>query len=174
MDFEKTYQKFLDGTATPEEIEFVRGEMKKASDINGILENVKKDGATEAAEEEKVKKAIKSFRKKDLLKIVIVAGVSLLLLSVAVGCAIGIPIISHANDNLNYSRAEAEEIALASLESRYNRNDLEVLRVEKELEVEGRIKNARYIYVFDIYNGENEVYEIEIDGKTGKVLDIDD
>ena len=49
-----------------------------------------------------------------------------------------------------------------------------LVRVEKELEVEGRIKNARYIYVIDIYNGVNNVFEIEIDGKTGKILEVDD
>ena len=37
MDFEKAYEKFLNGTATPEETEFVRSEMKKASEINDIL-----------------------------------------------------------------------------------------------------------------------------------------
>ena len=29
MDFENAYQKFLDGTATPEEVEFVRSEIRK-------------------------------------------------------------------------------------------------------------------------------------------------
>ena len=37
-----------------------------------------------------------------------------------------------------------------------------------------KFKKARYIYVVEVYNGINEVFEIEIDGKTGKILEIDD
>lgn len=176
MDFEKAYQNFLNGSATPEEIEFVRGEMKKANDINGILESVKNEGATNTAEEQTVKKAIKAFRKKDFLKILIIVSATLLLLALAVSLAVGIPILSHANDNLNYSVSEAKEIAINHLAEslNYNRDEIEIIRVEKELEVEGRIKHARYIYVLDIYNGKNNVLEVEIDSKTGKIIDLDD
>ena len=52
-------------------------------------------------------------------------------------------------------------------------SEIEILRVERELEVEGRLKNARYIYVVEVYTGQR-VLEIEVDSKTGKVLDIDD
>jgi len=61
MDFEKAYQKFLDGTATAEEVEFVRSEMKKASAVNDILNQVKTEGATKTADLETVKNAVKTF-----------------------------------------------------------------------------------------------------------------
>ena len=61
MDFEKAYQKFLDGSASPEELEFVRSEMAKANAINEVLDNIKKEGAIKEAEEEKVKEAIKNI-----------------------------------------------------------------------------------------------------------------
>ena len=176
MDFEKAYEKFLNGSASPEEVEFVRSEMKKANDINGILENVKKDGATNAAEQQQVQKAIKSYRKKDTLKILSIVCAAILVLAIAIGCAIGIPIISNAKDNKNYSVAQAKEIAIEYVIERYpeGAEKVKVHSVEKEIEVDGRIKNARYIYVIEIYNGINEVLEIEIDSKSGNIIDVDD
>ena len=176
MEFEKVYQKFLNGTASPEEIEFVRSEMKKASEINDILANVKNEGATNVAEKETVKKAMRTYRKKDTVKILVIVCAALLVLAIGIGLAIGIPIFKNAKGNMNYTAKEAEQIAIAHLAERYNYNkdEIEVRRVEKELEVEGRIKNARYIYVVDVYNGVDEILEVEIDAKTGRVIDVDD
>lgn len=175
MDFEKAYQKFLNGTATPEETEFVRSEMKKANDINGILTNVKNEGATNTAERETVKRAMKTYWKKDTLKILLIVFCSVVILAIGVACAIGIPILNNAKENMNYTAEQAELIAIEYLAERYpdNVEEIEVYRVEKELEVDGRIKNARYIYVLDVYNGLNNVFEIEIDSKTGKIIEVD-
>ena len=41
MDFENAYQKFLDGTATPEEVEFVRSEIRKAKELSEIIDMAK-------------------------------------------------------------------------------------------------------------------------------------
>ena len=171
MDFEKAYQKFLNGTASPEETEFVRSEMKKASEVNEILANGKREGVTNTAEKETVRKAIKAYWKKDTLRILIIVCISVLVLAIGIACAVGIPILNNAKNNTNYTAQQAESIALEYLFERYP--DAEVYRVEKELEVEGRIKNARYIYVLDVYNGTNEMIEIEIDSKTGKIIDVD-
>ena len=175
MDFEKAYQKFLNGTATPEETEFVRSEMKKANEINDILTNVKKEGATNSAESETVKKAMKTYWKKDTLKIVLIVCCSLLVLAIGIACAIGIPILSNAKENVNYTKSQAKDIAVEYLAEKYpdSRDKIEVYSIEKEIEVEGRIKNARYIYVLEVYNGENNVFEIEIDSKTGNIIEID-
>lgn len=175
MDFEKAYQKFINGTASPEETEFVRSEMKKANDVNEILTSVKKEGATNNAEKETVKKAIKSFWKKDTLKILLIVSCSLIVLAIAIACAIGIPVLNNAKGNMNYTEEQAKAIAIEYLADKYPESSakIEVFRVEKELEVEGRIKNARYIYILDVYNGTNNVIEIEIDSKTGNIIDID-
>lgn len=176
MNFENAYQKFLNGTASPEEIEFVRSEMKKANEINDILTNVKSNGATSVAEEETVKKAMKSYRKKDTLKILLIVGCAMVTLAIAIACAIGIPVLSKAKGNTNYTREQAKEIAVKYVAQRFpeGRENIEVKEIERELEIDGRVKNARYVYVVEVYNGINEVYEIEIDGKTGKILEIDD
>ena len=176
MDFEKAYEKFLNGTASPEEVEFVRSEMKKANDVNNVLSNVKNEGATSVAEKETVRRAMKSYWKKDTIKILIIVGAALLALAIAVSLAIGIPVLNNAKDNLNYSEEEAKEIAtnhLQFISSTIIQQPIEVIRVERELEIEGRIKNARYIYVVELYSG-NKRFEIEVDSKTGKILDIDD
>ena len=175
MDFEKAYQKFLNGTASVEEVEFVRSEMKKASEINDILTSVKSEGATNTAEGEKVKKAMKTYRKKDTVKILIIAVASALVLALGIGLATGIPILTNAKDNTNYTVADAKQIATDYLAEKYTAGagKLEVHRDEKELEVEGRIKNARYIYVLEVYNGVNNVFEIEIDSKTGNIIEVD-
>ena len=176
MDFEKAYQNFIDGTATPEEVEFVRSEMKKASEINELLASVKNEGATEVAEKATVRKAIKRFWRKDILKTLIIATSALLVLAIGVACAIGIPILTNAKDNYNVSKDEAKTIAISRLAEEFPEyvDDFEVCEYEKELEVEGRIKNARYVHVFEIYNGKGEVYEIEVDSKTGRVIEFDD
>ena len=175
MDFEKAYQKFLDGTASPEEMEFVRSEMKKANQINDILTNVKKEGATNVAEKETVRKAMKTYWKKDTLKILLIVCCSVLVLAIGAACAVGIPILSNAKDNINYTSEQAKAIAVEYISEKYpdSAEKIEVYRIEKELEVEGRIKNARYIYVIDVYNGENNVFEIEIDSKTGNIIEVD-
>ena len=110
MDFEKAYQKFLDGTATKEEIEFVRKEMKKANEINDILNKVKKEHVIEDAEKETVKKAMKIYWKKDTLKIILIVSCSILILGICIACAIGLPILNNAKNNMNYTKEEAKEI----------------------------------------------------------------
>ena len=176
MDFEKSYQNFINGTASPEEVEFVRSEMKKANEINDILTSVKNEGATNTAEKETVKKAIRTYQKKDTLKILLIVCCSVIVLAIGIACAIGIPILSNAKNNVNFTSEQAKAIAIEHFSDKYpdSAAKIEVYRMEKELEVEGRIKNARYIYVVDVYNGVNGVFEIEIDSKTGKIIEIDD
>ena len=76
---------------------------------------------------------------------------------------------------MNYTKEEAKEIARQYVLEKHpsNKNKIEIYKVEKELEVEGRIKRAHYIYVVEIYNGKNDIYEIEIDSKTGNIIEVD-
>ena len=176
MDFEKAYKNFLNGTATPEETEFVRSEMQKANAVNDILSNVKREGAAETAERETVKRAMKTYLKKDTLKILLIVCCSVVVLAIASACAIGIPILVNAKDNVNYSKAEAEAIAIeyvADLPGS-NADKIKVREYEKELEVEGRLKKSHYVHVFEIYDGASRVWEVEIDSRTGHIIDIDD
>ena len=74
--------------------------------------------------------------------------------------------------SLAQSADEATREKIHAIVDAFRANEIEVYKVEKELEVEGRIKNARYIFVVEVYNGD-KVVEVEIDGKTGRILDMD-
>lgn len=177
MDFEKAYQNFLNGSATPEEIEFVRSEMNKARTLNDIIDNVKRESAITPAEKEQVKKAIKNFNIKDTVKTLIIVGVSLIVLAAITLGAIFIPMVSIAKDNLNVSRDEAKELAISYVANKegISKDNVRIVEFERELEVEGRIKNARYVYSIELYNGSDKMYEIDVDAKTGKlIVEVDD
>lgn len=175
MDFEKAYQNFLNGTATEEEIEFVRSEIKKAQALNDIIDNAKGESVVKKADKNEVKRAIKSFNLRDTVKTLIIVFSSLLLVSAITFLAIFIPIYNTAKDNLNVTAAEAKEIATQYMVEKTGiaREDVVIRDFDRDLEVEGRIKNARFIYTMDVYNGYDNSYEIEIDGKTGKILEAD-
>lgn len=85
MEFEKAYQKFLDGTATPEEVEFVRTEIKKAKELSEIIDMQKKD-VIKSADDSKVKKEAKRFSLKMALTTVCIV---LVTLAVAAGIVLG-------------------------------------------------------------------------------------
>ena len=74
------------------------------------------------------------------------------------------------------TKAEAEAIAIeyvADLPGS-NADKIKVREYEKELEVEGRLKKSHYVHVFEIYDGASRVWEVEIDSRTGHIIDIDD
>jgi len=175
MEFKKAYKKFLDGTATQKEIDFVRSEMKKAEEVNETLNNIKEKGALKEADNETIKKAVKNYRKKDTLKIIMIVLVSIIAAVIIISLAIGIPILNNAKENTNITSSEAKDIATKYIIEKYpeNASKVEVYKIEKELEIEGRVKNARYIYSMDVYNGKNTVIEIEVDSKTGNIIEID-
>ena len=178
MDFERAYQNFLDGTATQEEIDFVREEMAKAREINNILDNVNySDKAVKAeivkAEQEEVKKAVKKFNIKNTIKIFIIAMVSLVIVTGGILAAIFIPAYNNANENINISKNEAIQMAKEYVINNDNNvivEQVEVLEYEREFEYNGSAKRAHYVYVIEVYDGVDNVYEIEINAKTGKLI----
>ena len=175
MDFEKAYQNFLDGTATEEEIEFVRAEIKKAQALNDVIDNARGESAVKPADKNAVIRAIKNFNFRDTVKTLIIVFSSILLVSAITFLAIFIPIYNTAKDNLNISADEAKEIATQYMVEKTGvaAEDIVIRDFDRDLEVEGRITPARFIYTMEIYNGYDNSYEIEIDGKTGKITDVD-
>ena len=175
MNFEQAYQKFLNGTATEEEIEFVREEMKKASAVNDVLQNANKESVTNEAEEGKIKTIIKKHNLKNTIKIFIIVACSLVFAALVAGISIAIPVFKNAKENCKYTEQQAEQIAIEYVVENYSANaeNVTVRKVDRDLEVYGRIKNARYVYVLDVYNGVDGVIEIEIDSKTGQIIDVD-
>ena len=173
MDFERAYQKFLEGTATQEEIDFVREEMNKAKAVNDILDNVRTDDKIVKAEQEEVQKAVKKFKIKDTIKVFVIALASLFIVAGIVLASIFIPAYGNANDNLNISAKQAKEQAIEWVINNDNNANAEKVRVvefEREFEYNGRAKKAHYVYVVEVYDGTDNVYEIEINAKTGELI----
>lgn len=178
MDFEKAYQKFLDGTATEEEVEFVRAEMNKAKALNDIIDSAKQEGVIDKAEKEEVKKAVKSFNLKNTIKTFIITLSSLVVLAGITLAAIFIPAVNYAKDNLRYTQKDAKEIAVQWVKEHnpqgVDDNKVKIVEFEREFEMEGRLKNAHYVYVMEVYDGESKVYDIEVDSRTGNIIVEDD
>lgn len=177
MDFERAYQNFLDGTATNEEIEFVRQEMAKAKEINSIIDNVNDGDKIAKAEQDEVKKAVRKFKIKDTIKIFVIAIVSLVVVAGITLASILIPAYNNANDNVNYSAKEAKQKAIDKvieyvLEKNPNANTdkIRIIEFEKEFEYSGSAKRAHYVYVIEVYDGVDTVYEIEVNAKTGNLI----
>ncbi len=172
MDFERAYQNFLDGTATEEEIEFVRAEMNKARAINDVIDNVKPDEKIVKAEQEEVKKAVRKFKIKDTIKVFVIVCVSLVIVTGIVLASIFIPAYNHAKDNINISEKEAKQMAIEYVADKDNVaiENVKIREIEREFEYNGRIRKAHFVYVIEVYNGVDKEYEIEVNAKTGKLI----
>jgi len=177
MDFERAYQNFLDGTATNEEIEFVRQEMAKAKEINSIIDNVNDGDKIAKAEQDEVKKAVRKFKIKDTIKIFVIAIVSLVVVAGITLASILIPAYNNANDNVNYSAKEAKQKAIDKVieyvlaeNPNANTDKIRIIEFEKEFEYSGSAKRAHYVYVIEVYDGVDTVYEIEVNAKTGNLI----
>ena len=64
MDFKSAYKKFLEGTATPEETEFVRNELAKARAVNDIDAAIKDNVVFSEKNSEEVKKCCQKNKEK--------------------------------------------------------------------------------------------------------------
>ncbi len=173
MDFERVYQKFLDGTATQEEIDFVRAEMNKAKAINDILDNVNPNEKIVKAEQEEVQKAVKKFKIKDTIKVLAIVLASLVVVAGIVLASIFVPAYGNANDNLNVSASEAKQMAaqwVIDNDNNVNADKVRIVEFEREFEYNGRVKKAHYVYVIEVYDGTDNVYELEINAKTGDIF----
>ena len=172
MDFERAYQNFLDGTATKEEIEFVREEMAKAKAINNIIDNVSVDEKIVKAEQDDVKKAVKKFNVKNTIKIFVITIVSLIVVTGAILASIFIPAYNNAKDNINISEKDAKQIAIeyVVITDGVALDKVRIVEFEREFEYNGRAKKAHFVYVIEVYNGVDTVYEIEVNAKTGEII----
>ena len=67
MNFKDAYNHFLDGTATEEEIEYVREEMNKVREIDDILHNTPERDIFNEVENDTIQKARKQFNFKNTI-----------------------------------------------------------------------------------------------------------
>ena len=86
MRFDEAYEKVLNGTATDEEKEYVREQVKKAEQIDNLLRSEERAPVTTTADTETVRKARKQFTMKGA---VIVVMIVMLCLIIVAGYAAG-------------------------------------------------------------------------------------
>lgn len=173
MDFEKAYQKFLDGTASDEEVEFVRSEIKKARKLTEIIDRESPSVVAEASDEA-YKKAAKKHRTKTIVTIVLVSILAIAILAAAAVLIIHSLTADNAGNNTRMTRDEARELAISYIEEHYADvpGEIFVEDVDCDLESGLDIGKAYYEYSVDIKKGSME-FEVEINGHTGEIIYVD-
>ena len=177
MNFKEAYDHFLDGTATSEEIEFVHGEMKRAREINSILENTQAGGIFNEPEKETIKKARQQFNLKNTIRIIIVVLCVLAVIAAAICGYIFGTAIPAAKRNSEISRDQALKIAQDYL-TEFLGKDATAFRihdVDRHLNSDHGLKNSVYCYEIELRDGGTE-YEITVNAGSGyaTITDIDD
>lgn len=173
MDFEKAYQNFLDGTASDEEVEFVRSEIKKARKLTEIIDKERPDVISEASDDA-YKKAAKKHRTKTIVTTVIIS-----LLAIALIACIALLVLrgvtsENAEANTRITEDEARQIAINYVEEHYPDviGDIFVEDIDCDLESGLDIDKAYYEYEVEIKKGNME-FDVEINGHTGEVIYVD-
>lgn len=168
MDFENAYQKFLDGTATPEEVEFVRSEIRKAKELSEIIDMGK-------ADDEKVKKAAKKFSLKMAITTVCIVLVTLVVAAgIVLGSVFGVAVGGAKRNTSVVSQEEVKQIALDYIKTELNIDEEAIgWKIERDLEMTSKLKNSYYIYEVDVNTSRGKEIELEIDGRNGKVIYVE-
>ena len=176
MNFKEAYDHFLEGTATDGEIEFVREEMKRAREIDAILESVPDSGIFNEAEPEAIKKARKQFNFKNTIRIIIVVICVLAFLAAAICGYIFGTAIPAARRNSKLSREEALLAAQEYLTEFLGKDASGFLihDIDRHLYAEHGLKSTVYCYEIELRDGGTE-YEVTVNAASGfaAITDID-
>ena len=171
MDFKSAYKKFLEGTATPEETEFVRNELAKARAVNDIDTAIKDNVVFSEKNSEEVKNVVKKTKKKSVLKTICISVASLVVITGAVlGTVFGIAVTS-ANKTMKYNLDKACEIAVTKVKQKFSLSEAKVTKREKDFRMEVNLTKSYYIYDIEVNDLEGTDYDVEISSK-GHILSI--
>lgn len=171
MDFKSAYKKFLEGTATPEETEFVRNELAKARAVNDIDAAIKDNVVFSEKNSEEVKNVVKKTKKKSVLKTICISVASLVVITGAVlGTVFGIAVTS-ANKTMKYTLDKAGEIAVTEVKQRFNLSEAKVTKSEKDFRMVVDLTKSYYIYDIEVNDLKGTNYDVEISSK-GYILSI--
>ena len=171
MDFKSAYKKFLEGTATPEETEFVRNELAKARAVNDIDTAIKDNVVFSEKNSEEVKNVVKKTKKKSVLKTICISVASLVVITGAVlGTVFGIAVTS-ANKTMKYNLDKACDIAVTEVKQKFSLSEAKVTKREKDFRMEVNLTKSYYIYDIEVNDLEGTDYDVEISSK-GHILSI--
>lgn len=175
MKFEELYEKYLNKTATAEEVAYVEDEIAKAKKLAAILDE--KDAARVIApsEDKTVKHSVRRFLKKTALRIMAIVLAAVVLVS-ALGIGGFFAIASmKATSNSICDKSEAVELCKKWLSDAYEgvkADSLVVREVDRELALHRGFAKAYYEYDIEIsHNGAQ--YEFWVDSFSGEVRLVD-
>ena len=178
MNFDEIYEKIQTGTATKEEQEAFKKEIDEIRKISAVLsETPESSPVFQQADAETIRQAKKKHNRKTLIKTIAITIVSLLLIAAIVCGIIFIPSCTSAAKNQIVGREEAIELAKDCVVDLYkvNRDELTVRDVDKELDINGRLNNAVYIYEVKLRAKDGTKFEVEVSTKSGyaQLTDMD-
>ncbi|MBQ7364488.1 MAG: hypothetical protein IJW46_02695 [Clostridia bacterium] len=175
MNFEELYEKYINKTATEEEVKYVEEEIAKAKKLSLILEEADTKRAIAPAEKETVRRSVAAFLKKTKLRIAaIVLAAVVLLGALSVGGFFAAAAIK-ASANSVYDRDEAVALCQKWMTEAYENihaGELRVSEVERDLALLHGFSRAYYEYDIEIeYKGTE--YEFWVDAASGEVRLVD-
>lgn len=176
MNFKDAYTHFLDGTASAEEIEYVREEMNRVREIDEILSHTPEKDIFNEVEDETIEKARKQFNFKNTVRIIVVVFSVLAFLALAICGYIFGTAIPAARRNSDISRDQALIIAEDYLTEFLGKDahGFTVHDIDRHLNSEHGLKNTVYCYEIELRDGITE-YEITVNAASGyaTITDID-
>lgn len=181
MNFDNAYDRFLAGTASEEEIAYVKSELNKLKKLEELMaEDRAPRPSLEKAEAEQYKKAKKAYTMRTAVTVFAIVVLVFALAAAAIcGGIYGTAYTSAKNsDNVDYAtvRTIAADFAYeyAVNELKMTEPNVLVTEIEKELKMESPLKLSAYVYFAEVKVGRVEL-EIKIDAPTGTpvVIDID-
>lgn len=176
MNFKDAYEKMKNGTATEEEIEFVKEEINKAKEVNEVLteEEDSKENKLKPVEEDEIKKLKRKVKIKAIVTPIVVTLIILIIVSgIILGTIFGLG-ISNAQKNKNITNEEATTLAIEYIKEKYgiDETSLIVHDTERDLALKIPFKDSRYVYEIEIMN-EITKYELKVDAKS-KAITVDE
>lgn len=176
MNFKDAYNHFLDGTATEEEIEYVRKEMNRVREIDDILHSAPEKEIFNEVENDTIQKARKQFNLKNTIRIIIVVLCVLAFLAAAICGYIFGTAIPAAKRNSDISREQALDIAKDYLSEYLGKDAHEFILhdIDRHLNSADGLRKSVYCYEFELRDDFTE-YEVTVNAASGYavITDVD-
>ena len=115
MNFDKVYEKYVNGTASEEEKLYIEEEISKARKLSEIIDEMDAKRVIEPADTEEVKKATRFMRKKFSIRVLVISISVLVALSLLTTGALFAYVNGKASQIEKYTKEECMEFAKKSV-----------------------------------------------------------
>lgn len=171
MNFDQAYEKYQNGTANAEEKAYIEGEIEKARKLSSIIDNEERQEVIVKADISEVKKAKKAYGLKSAARTFIVIVSVLIIVAAAVYGGVFGTAIHSAKTGQTISYDQAKDIAIRYVYDNFTTNSgtVTVTDIDKNLDVQFKLKNSVYVYEVEVQNGMSASIDIKINANTGLV-----